>query len=781
MSQKSLLVKWILLLGLLCLVTDSFAVRYTNDYNYTWTYAQSASVPIGSIKVPMTQLQLQLISSTGTGTYTLISLSFNTSGTTNLADISSARLWYNTANNLNTATQLGSTITSITGILTFTINQVRNSAGPFYYWLTYDISSSASAGNYVASLLQSIVNTDYLHPSPFSWTPGMNYQSNSLLICATSVAAPATPSLSSLSMFTKPTMGTWMMSTGVSIVRQPNGLVYTAGSDQDGEFGDGVVGSPNMSNNLWIQNTNSNITGIIQVDNGINTNIVLKNNGTVWGWGDNWWGKIGDGTSSSTQPTPQQTRKSAAAGGGFLTNVVKVMSGYNCTVALTADHKVYAWGNNSSGQFGPSYALYSYHPFAELLTYDGTNPINWAVDVDCGDDFIAILRWNGTVWVMGNGSYGQLGNGNGGVGYSSTTPVGAYAPGVCTSLQHIKCISAGRRFMLAVDSSGNAYGWGLNNYGQTGTGGAGTDVYQPKKILGPGCSGFLTDIVQVVAAGDAGYALSASGNLFSWGSDQNEELGDGPGGINRQCPQQVYSNVAEVAAGLYAVLVRKTDGTVCAAGNNWMGNFGLGGPWGCCSYVNVFTCTSLGVGLPVELLSFTGKSLSNSILLEWSTASEINNDYFTIEKSRDGIAFSELGKINGAGNSTQLNSYSLIDENPFSGTNYYRLKQTDFDGKYSYSEIIAVKLFSSPHDIFLFPNPAAHYSSVNFYLDNIEQVQIDLFDITGRKIKELFNGNLLAGKQEIKIDIGNIENGIYRLTLSGTRINKSIDLIKCDK
>ena len=94
--------------------------------------------------------------------------------------------------------------------------------------------------------------------------------------------------------------------------------------------------------------------------------------------------------------------------------------------------------------------------------------------------------------------------------------------------------------------------------------------------------------------------------------------------------------------------------------------------------------------LPIELLSFTGEKSNNSNLLKWTTASEKNNDYFTIEKTTDGISFENIGKITGAGNSIYQNSYSLIDQNVEPVINYYRLKQTDFDAKHTYSNVISI-------------------------------------------------------------------------------------------
>lgn len=94
--------------------------------------------------------------------------------------------------------------------------------------------------------------------------------------------------------------------------------------------------------------------------------------------------------------------------------------------------------------------------------------------------------------------------------------------------------------------------------------------------------------------------------------------------------------------------------------------------------------------LPIELLYFNGKKTSNGNLLQWSTESEINNDYFTIERSNDAVGFYEIGTIPGAGNSSNTLNYQFIDDTPTGNKHYYRLKQTDYDGKFSYSNIIVI-------------------------------------------------------------------------------------------
>lgn len=95
--------------------------------------------------------------------------------------------------------------------------------------------------------------------------------------------------------------------------------------------------------------------------------------------------------------------------------------------------------------------------------------------------------------------------------------------------------------------------------------------------------------------------------------------------------------------------------------------------------------------LPIELLYFNGKKNGDNIMLEWSSATEYNNDYYTIEKSNDGISFFELNKVYGFGNSTIIKYYNYLDIHPYNGINYYRLSQTDFNGKITMFKIIGIE------------------------------------------------------------------------------------------
>ncbi len=149
----------------------------------------------------------------------------------------------------------------------------------------------------------------------------------------------------------------------------------------------------------------------------------------------------------------------------------------------------------------------------------------------------------------------------------------------------------------------------------------------------------------------------------------------------------------------------------------------------------------LGNSLPIDLISFSGEALYNHNLLQWVTATETNNDYFTIEKSHNGTSFEIIGNIDGAGNSTTLKHYLLKDIKPDAGISYYRLKQTDFDGSSAYSDIIALQR-NNKSGIGYTYNGTDQQLIVFCNECTDENTQIEITDALGRLIhKSEFNGN----------------------------------------
>lgn len=209
--------------------------------------------------------------------------------------------------------------------------------------------------------------------------------------------------------------------------------------------------------------------------------------------------------------------------------------------------------------------------------------------------------------------------------------------------------------------------------------------------------------------------------------------------------------------------------SICGGGNGYVIDGGTISGSGWC-----FTGT-----LPVELISFEAKKKDNAVDLNWSTASEINNDYFTIERSFDGKLFSTLQIIRGAGNSTQVLNYFYKDLYPLLGDNYYRLRQTDYDGNTETFEIKHVRFSDSNKSIFLYPNP----SRLN------EQISLKLpaGNFTGRLSVYSLSGEIVleeainSSSMDVLIESEKLNQaGVYILILSNEN-NEKISVIKFSK
>lgn len=167
--------------------------------------------------------------------------------------------------------------------------------------------------------------------------------------------------------------------------------------------------------------------------------------------------------------------------------------------------------------------------------------------------------------------------------------------------------------------------------------------------------------------------------------------------------------------------------------------------------------------LPIELSAFDVRlNKKGHVDLYWATASEINNDYFTIEKSKDAFYFEFVSIVDGAGNSSELKEYTSMDSNPFAGTSYYRLKQTDFDGRFTYSDIKAVNLENeNAFDIALYPNPASGPVTIAFNLSQAVEVTLEVFDVTGRFVTTIAHNHFEEENNEVSWNASGVNPGIY--------------------
>ena len=184
---------------------------------------------------------------------------------------------------------------------------------------------------------------------------------------------------------------------------------------------------------------------------------------------------------------------------------------------------------------------------------------------------------------------------------------------------------------------------------------------------------------------------------------------------------------------------------------------------------------STGVVLPVQLLYFNVYRENNNLVrCEWSTASEINNDYFAIEGSKDGTTFERIGMMQGAGNSSITLNYVFYDHEPYSGLSYYRLRQVDYNGQYKYSPIRQVYMvYKDTFELItIYPNPSSEYIHYTIASEERGMVTVKVMDVLGREVistEEVIEGGVTTKK----LNTISLANGSYLLQIS-TKTQKKV-------
>ncbi len=165
--------------------------------------------------------------------------------------------------------------------------------------------------------------------------------------------------------------------------------------------------------------------------------------------------------------------------------------------------------------------------------------------------------------------------------------------------------------------------------------------------------------------------------------------------------------------------------------------------------------------LPVNLVHFAAVPKDEKVQLEWTTASETNNDFFIVEVSEDAVEFEEVTKVSGAGNSNAILNYVVYDNTPHAGVSYYRLKQVDFDGKVMYSGIRVVEMANLwQNEIIVLPNPVVNSASIRLDPDQFSRPTIELRDLQGRLVRNI--GQMEVNPAlPIELDLKDIPAGLY--------------------
>jgi alpha-tubulin suppressor-like RCC1 family protein len=327
-------------------------------------------------------------------------------------------------------------------------------------------------------------------------------------------------------------------------------IVYGWGSNHHGEAGSGTTTD--------IQPRPLPVSGlptdVIRVTGGIHFSVALAADGSVWTWGSNQWGQLGDGR------LPDHTTPGRVPG---LPPITQVAAGEFHVLAVGSDGSLWAWGNNAGGQLGDGTRDFRDRP-VEV-------PIGGVTQVAAGSLFSMARRSDGTVWTWGANETGELGDQT---FTDRLTPVRAATPYGITQ------VAAGGAFALALRFDGSVWAWGYGFDSELGNGttnNANTPVRVDRHVSG---------ITQIAAGANHALALGGDGTIWAWGSNFLYALGDGTTTDHSVPIHLGLTDVTQVDGGLWTSLAVRADGTLWVWGDN---SFGIAGDGGAGGFVHVPT------------------------------------------------------------------------------------------------------------------------------------------------------------------------------------------------
>ena len=325
--------------------------------------------------------------------------------------------------------------------------------------------------------------------------------------------------------------------------------LFVWGLNTAGQLGDNTITA--KSSPIQTISTGTNWKRISDSSSASSHTAAIKTDGTLWLWGNNSFGQLGDNTTV-LKSSPVQT---VSAG----TNWKQVGSGSSFTGAIKNDGSLWTWGQNSNGQLGDNSIIEKSSP---VQTVSGGT--NWE-KISSGSSHIAAIKTDGTLWLWGNNSQGQLGDNT---VTNRSSPVQTVSGGT-----NWKQVSAGSGFTGAIKTDGTLWMWGSGSSGQLGNNNTVFNVEKssPVQTVSGG-----TNWKKISVGGSHTAAIKTDGTLWMWGSNTNGRLGDNTV-TNRSSPVQTVSggtNWMQVSAGAAHTAVIKTDGTLWTWGNNGNGRLG---------------------------------------------------------------------------------------------------------------------------------------------------------------------------------------------------------------
>lgn len=358
-----------------------------------------------------------------------------------------------------------------------------------------------------------------------------------------------------LNSFAQTTTACWKSFAGgefFSLGITSDGKLWSWGFNNFAQLGLGTQGNTANPNKAQVGTE----TDWKEVDAGLEYGLAIKENGTLWGWGANSFGMLGDGTGE-TRKSPVQIGTDA--------NWSKISAGVVHTLALKSDGTLWAWGRNNEGQIGDG--TYTIRAVPTQVGID----TDWT-EISAGQRHSVAKKANGSLWAWGVYDNGQLGLG-------ATSFRNINVPTQVGSSSDWNLISAGRNFNLAIKKDGTLWSWGQNDFGQLGNGASFGGSNVPNQI------GTDTDWASIAAGDIHSMALKSDGTRWAWGSNGSGSNTSGSRGalgdstfINKNIPIQIGTDTdwEKLKAGMYFSFCMKKDGTLWSNGRSFAGELGDG-------------------------------------------------------------------------------------------------------------------------------------------------------------------------------------------------------------